>query len=90
MLGPQHRPPGIIQTRPHHVGQELDLQLFGGLLLPALPLVWFWFLLNSKRGDGQLCPGGHFQAGLVHQPSALPHRLEQGQFPPDAESWSPQ
>ena len=76
MLGPQHRPPRIIETRPHHVGHELNLQLFGGSAANLAVASWVLVPPQPGRGDGQLRPRRHFQAGLFHQLSALPDRLE--------------
>ena len=77
VLGPQQRPPGVRQARPHHIGHEPCLRLSGGFPLPTVPrLVGLRFFLRQERRKGQLGPGGHCQPGLFHQFSALPDCLE--------------
>ena len=82
VLGPQQCPPRIVQAGPHNMGGESFLQLSGGLLLPTVPrLVGFGVLETFRRCEGQLCPRRHHQTCRCQRVFALTNCLEARRCP---------
>ena len=66
-----------MQARPHNRGGESFLQLSGGFLLPTVPrLVGFRVLEIFRMCEGQLCPRRHHQTCPCHRVFALTNCLE--------------